>query len=135
MKYFNLLFILLFVVSAFLQLDDQDSLLWAAIYLSGAVLCTLSIFKKGSVLLFSIALLTYLTYAVVLFFIPDGVWTWVSDHGAENIAQGMKVTKPWIENTREFFGLIILAAVTALNLIQQRKKLKSKRSNPDKIKT
>ncbi|WP_083961706.1 transmembrane 220 family protein [Salinimicrobium terrae] len=125
MKYFNLLFAIVFIASAFLQLNDLDPLLWFAIYLSGAVICILSILQKGSVLLFTVALLAYLIYAVVLFFNPDGVWTWLSDYEAENITQGMKVTKPWIENTREFFGLIILTAVTALNIIQQRRKIKS----------
>ena len=125
MKYFNLLFFIIFIASAYLQLNDVNPLLWIIIYLSGAVLCMISIFKKRSTLLFAIALLGYLVYAVILFFAPNGVWTWLSDHNAENIAQGMKVTKPWIENTREFFGLLILAAVTGLNLVQQRKKLRS----------
>ena len=122
MKYANLLFIILFIVSAYLQLNDADPFLWVVLYLSGAVLCTLAIFRKGSFLLFALALLIYLGYAVILVFAPDGVWTWFNDYNAENIAQGMKATKPWIENTREFFGLLILAVVTGLNLIQQRRK-------------
>jgi len=121
MKYFNLLFTILFIVSAWLQLNDADPLLWITIYLSGALLCILSIVGKGSVLLFTLALVAYLSYAVIFFISEDGVWAWLTDHKAENIAQGMKVTKPWIENTREFFGLIILAAVTGLNLLQLKK--------------
>ena len=135
MKYFNLLFTLIFIASAYLQFNDVDPLLWVAIYLSGAFLCTLSIFRKGSILLFTVALLTYLVYAVILFFAPDGVWTWLSGYNAENIAQSMKATKPWIENTREFFGLIILAAVTGVNLIQRREKVRSNLQNPEKTET
>ncbi len=45
---------------------------------------------------YTIALLTYLVYATIIFFAPDGVWKWISEHDAENIAQGMKPTKPWI---------------------------------------
>ena len=126
MKYIKLLFSIIFIASAYLQLNDADPLLWVIIYLSGAVLCTLSIFQKENVLLFAIALLTYIIYAVVLFFTPDGVWTWLYVHNAENIAQDMKAIRPWIENTREFFGLIILAAVTGLNLVRQRRILKAK---------
>lgn len=129
MKYFNLFFIIIFVASAYLQLNDEDPLLWIIIYLSGAILCTLSIFQKGNALLFTVALLSYLLYAVILFVSKDGVWTWLIDYKAENIAQEMKVTKPWIENTREFFGLIILAAVTGLNLIQRQKGSKSNTPN------
>ena len=121
MKYFNLLFAVIFIASAYLQLNDADPLLWVAIYLSGAILCTLSIFYKGNDLLFKIALFAYLFYAVILLFAPNGVWTWFNEYDAENIAQSMKVTRPWIENTREFFGLLILAAVTALNIIQRRR--------------
>jgi hypothetical protein len=124
MKYINLLFILLFLASAFLQLNDEDPLLWTAIYLSGAGLCTLSVLKKGNSLLFKVGLFIYLLYASILFFAPNGVWMWFSEHDAENIAQGMKVSKPWIENTREFFGLIILAAVTAINLYRWQKEQK-----------
>lgn len=123
MKYFNLLFTIIFIASAYLQLNDEDPLLWVVIYLSGAIICTLSVFHKDNILLFTIALLSYLVYAILLFISPDGVWTWLSDYNAENITQGMKTTKPWIENTREFFGLIILATVTAINLIQRRRKL------------
>lgn len=130
MKYLNLLFALIFTASAYLQLNDVDPLLWVIIYLSGAFLCTFAIFGKGSISLFTVALIIYLVYAVILFFAQDGVWTWLNDYKAENIAQGMKATKPWIENTREFFGLIILAAVTALNLIQRRRKLRSNPENP-----
>ena len=125
MKYFNLLFTIIFIVSAYLQLNDVDPLLWVVIYLSGAVLCILSIFGKGSTLLFSVALLAFLAYAMILFIVPNGVWSWLLDYNAENIAQSMKATKPWIENTREFFGLIILAFVTGLNLLQQRRRRKS----------
>lgn len=122
MKYFNLLFAIIFVALAFLQLNDEDPLLWIVIYLSGATLCTLSISQKGSSFLFIVALIAYLIYAVVLFFVPDGVWAWLNDYNSENIARGMKATKPWIEYTREFFGLLVLAAVTAFNLIQRRRK-------------
>ena len=132
MKYFNLLFAIIFVVSAFVQLNDVDPLLWIAIYLSGAVLCVLSIFHKGSILLFTVALLAYLIYAVILFFAQNGVWIWLTEYNAENIAQEMQATKPWIEHTREFFGLVILAAVTGVNLIQEREKDTIKPSTSDR---
>jgi hypothetical protein len=39
------------------------------------------------------------------FFGRDGVWDWMNKHNAEDIAATMKAEKPWIEETREFFGL------------------------------
>ena len=34
----------------------------------------------------------------------------------------MKATKPWIEETREFFGLVILIIVLAVNLWYAKKR-------------
>jgi hypothetical protein len=33
----------------------------------------------------------------------------------------MKATKPWIENTREFGGLLIIALVTSINILKHKK--------------
>jgi hypothetical protein len=46
---------------------------------------------------------------------------WAEEHHAENIAQSMKATKPWIEETREFFGLLILISVLCVNMVWLRK--------------
>ena len=124
MKYINLVFILLFIASAFLQFNDEDPLFWITVYLSGAVLCTLSIFRKTNFLLFAIVLLTYLVYATILFFAPDGVWSWYHEHSAESITGSMSDKKPWIEATREFFGLLILALAVFLNLIIRKNNIK-----------
>jgi hypothetical protein len=42
MKVFNILFFILFVLSAALQYNDPDPWLWMPIYLYGAVLCWLA---------------------------------------------------------------------------------------------
>jgi hypothetical protein len=47
-------------------------------------------------------------------------------HNAENIAHTMKAETPWIEETREFFGLIILIAVLLMNYFYGRRKAKMK---------
>jgi len=46
-----------------------------------------------------------------------GVVNWFAEHDAENIVQTMKATKPWIEETREFFGLLILIVVFGINYV------------------
>ena len=61
-------------------------------------------------------LVIYSVYALYLFFSDSGVLSWMTEHDSENIAQGMKATKPWIEKTREFFGLMILITVIVLNM-------------------
>lgn len=47
----------------------------------------------------------------------DGVISWATEHEAENIAQSMKATRPWIESTREFFGLLIILVSILANYI------------------
>jgi hypothetical protein len=59
---------------------------------------------------------------VFLLFISNGVFTWYSDYEAENISETMKTEKPWIENIREFFGLIILAFAIRINLLMHKRK-------------
>ena len=115
MRIFNLLFCVLFIVSAALQYNDPDPYLWIPIYLFGAVLCWLAfreVFYPKAFLYGSIA---FALYAIYLFFEKDGVADWLSDHNAENIAASMQASKPWIEATREFFGLFILIVVFLMN--------------------
>jgi hypothetical protein len=55
----------------------------------------------------------------------DGVISWATEHHAENLVQTMKATKPWIENTREFGGLVIIVVVLGLNYLNARKQSSS----------
>ncbi|WP_291402471.1 transmembrane 220 family protein [Daejeonella sp.] len=120
MKIFNLVFCLLFIVSAGLQYNDPDPYLWIPIYLIGALISFKAfqgVFFPRLSFLFSGLLFIYSIY---LFFDRYGVLTWIVDHQAENIAGSMKATTPWIEETREFFGLIILIIMTMANYIHLR---------------
>ncbi|MGN6494259.1 MAG: transmembrane 220 family protein [Agriterribacter sp.] len=115
MKILNLIFCFLFIVSAALQYNDPDPYLWMPIYLFGAAACGLAFRNKFYPKVYVVATLLFLGYAVYLFVIKDGVWDWMTQHNAENIAETMKAEKPWIEDTREFFGLAILIALLMIN--------------------
>ena len=121
MKIFNIIFVFIFIVFAALQYNDPDPYIWMPIYLLGAYLCYQAIYKKYNRLLYIIGLVAYVGYAVYLFFDKQGVLDWAGEHHAENIAQSMKATKPWIEETREFGGLLILITVLLINMIWLRK--------------
>lgn len=121
MKVFNLIFIVLFIISAALQYNDPDPYIWIPLYLYGAFVCYRALQKKHNPVLYFIGLTIYTVYAVYLFFEKGGVLSWATDHDAENIAQSMKATKPWIEETREFGGLLILIIVLIVNMILLRK--------------
>jgi hypothetical protein len=77
--------------------------------------------KKYPAVLYFIGLAFYSVYAILLLFDKNGVLNWLTEHNAENIAQSMKATRPWIEAAREFFGLLIIIAVLVVNLIWMKK--------------
>ncbi len=117
MKVLNIIFIVLFIVSAALQYNDPDPYIWIPIYLYAALLCYLAIQGKYKPILYFIGLVVYGAYAIYLFFDKTGVMNWATEHDAENIAQGMKATQPWIEETREFFGLVVVIAALIINMV------------------
>jgi hypothetical protein len=122
MKLFNIFFIVLFVFSAALQYNDPDPWLWMPLYLYGAWLCWMAYRKQYRPVLFITGLVVYSVYAIYLLFDADGVLSWIKEHEAENIVQTMKATKPWIEETREFFGLLLLIIALAVNTVWLRRK-------------
>lgn len=115
MKIFNITFIIYFIIAAALQYNDPDPYVWIPIYLYAAYLCYMAIRKKYYPVLYYMGLTIYSAYAVYLFFDKSGVLNWVNEHHSENIVQSMKATKPWIEETREFFGLCIVIIVLLIN--------------------
>jgi hypothetical protein len=116
MKVLNLLFIALFLFSAVVQYNDPDPYLWMPIYLYGAALCFLALRKKYNIALYIIGLVTYSGLAIYHFVGDTGVLAWMTSYGAESLTQSMKATKPWIEETREFLGLILLIAAVTANM-------------------
>jgi general stress protein CsbA len=136
MKIFNIFFCLVFILFAGLQYNDPDPYVWMPIYLYTAVLCFLAARKKFHRGAYLIGILVYLVYATYLFFDKYGVMDWATNHNAENIAQTMKATKPWIEETREFFGLFILIIVLLVNYTYASQRIEKKtRKKMMKIKT
>jgi hypothetical protein len=74
--------------------------------------------------LISIAFFTL--YAIYKIFDQNGLIDWVNIHHAENIAETMKAEKPWVEESREFFGLVIIICVLVTNYFYGKKIIKSK---------
>ena len=115
MKVFNFIFCFLFVVSAALQYNDPDPYIWIPIYLIGAVICFQASRGKNYPVFTLLLSALFIIYDLYLFFDKFGVLSWLNEHNAENIAGSMKASAPWIEETREFFGLLILIIVLMLN--------------------
>jgi hypothetical protein len=121
MKTFNYIFSGLFVVCALLQINDPDPYLWIPIYGYVALVCFLDARGKYDAFAHIGTLIFCFFFGLKLFFAIDGVMAWFNQHQAESLVQGMKATKPWIEQSREFGGLLIISIVIGINMFFNRK--------------
>jgi hypothetical protein len=120
MKFFNIFFCIVFILFAVVQYNDPDPFLWVPIYLYPALLCFLKFIQKPiPSLAYWAGFLVFGVYAIYKMFDTNGIINWVQFHNASNIVSTMKVEKPWIEESREFFGLVIILIVLGINYIKK----------------
>lgn len=121
---FNIIFAVLFLGFAALQYNDPDPYLWVPIYMGMVVTCLLAIKNRHYKTLTFILAAVYVLYAAIL---SPAVLTWwqSSDRGLlfDDLA---KMQFPYIEETREFLGLMICLGVLAANYYYFGKRLRSK---------
>ena len=113
----NVLFFLAFVAFAYVNANDKDAWLWVSIYMLAAICCGLAIFKKYYPSIYLVLISFYLVYAIILFFAKDGVRDWITKYNRESIVESMQATKPYIEKTREFFGLLVISVALVINYL------------------
>jgi hypothetical protein len=111
----NIIFCLAFAAFAYVNLNDPDAWLWVSIYLVASICCGLASFQKYFPLVYLFAIGFYLIYAIRLFLMEDGVKDWIFKYKRASIVETMQATKPYIERTREFFGLLIISGALAIN--------------------
>ena len=63
--------------------------------------------------------LVFAVYAIYKMFDTNGIIDWVQFHNASNIASTMKAEQPWVEESREFFGLVIILIVLGINYFKE----------------
>jgi len=124
MKIFNIGFCIVFVLFAAVQYNDPDPYIWMPIYLYSAALCWLAFKNKFYPSAYLLGIAVYGVYATYKIFDQNGLIDWMTKHHAENIAETMKAGKPWIEETREFFGLVILIVVLLIDYAYAKGKTK-----------
>ena len=115
MKAFNIVFCILFVISAALQYNDVDPYLWIPIYLYGAWLCYMAARNRYPSAAYFYGIIVYLALIVYFLVFKHGVVDWFQHHPAQDLVKTMKAGKPWIEETREVMGLTILVVVLAVD--------------------
>lgn len=106
MRYLAIFFALLFALSAALQLNDPDPVLWFLAYAAVAVLLGMAAFGRFNRPFTAVLLLVLTVW--LLTFVPDFV-VWVR-MGMPTIVGGMKAEEPHIELVREFGGLFLTVA-------------------------
>ena len=119
MKYLYLLLGLIFISFAVVQYNDPDPYIWAPYYLVIALICFFRYKDKGPTWL--VKAMLGLTVAWAASYIPD-VFSWWKE-GMPSIASSMKAESPYIENMREFLGLVVsLLTLIPVYLHQKRTK-------------
>jgi len=126
MKVLNIFLTIIFLICAALQYNDPDPYIWIPIYLYAAVCCWLAARGRFYPKAYLLGTFVYLIYAAYLFFDKNGVISWAEEHNAESLVTTMKATEPWIEETREFGGLLIAMAGLMINYFYARKVIKVK---------
>ena len=106
-KIVSIILFLLFAAFAYLQLNDPDPTKWVIIYGVVAIICLLQVFniesKKGNLMILVVLAIFSLIY------IP-GFYEWITTPNKDEIFGEMVYDKPYIEETREFLGLVIAMA-------------------------
>jgi len=103
-KILQLFFSLLMVVFAYLQLNDPDPFLWVLIYLLVALMLGFSAFGKRNKIVFWGLIGSMLIAMAIL---SPGLWQWIRYEPAEDLLYGMSPDRMYIEESREFLGLLI----------------------------
>lgn len=115
MKLLNLVLAALFLLFAFVQINDPDPVLWILIYGAMAVACIFAAFGRYYPLITSALLIAFLAYS---FFYVSGVMEWLNSEDKSMLFDDIaKMQYPYIEESREFLGLFICIAVLVMHLL------------------
>ncbi len=113
MKIFNIVFAILFLGFAALQYNDPDPFVWISIYMAMVVVCVLAVRHLNYKILNLVLAIVYIGYAAILS--PALLTWWQSEDRSLLFDDLAKMQFPYIEETREFLGLVICLSVLAIN--------------------
>lgn len=108
---------LIFLLFAFFQWNDVDSMKWIIYYILVAAMCFFSFFEVNKKLYILALLVFSVVWLLTLF---PSAWSWVQD-GMPSIVSSMKASSPYIELVREFLGLLISMLVLLLLFFLEKK--------------
>jgi hypothetical protein len=118
MKIANLVLAAMFVVFAFLQVNDPDPVVWILIYGVMAVVCVLAAFRRHYIIVYVVLIVIYMAYAHSSW---PSILRWLrSDDKAMLFDNVAKMQNLYIEESREFLGLMICVVVLIINALLAR---------------
>ena len=119
MRIVNFLLAAMFVLFAFVQVNDPDPVIWILIYGIMAVFCIMAIFEFYPKKFMIGVLVLYALYSIV--YLP-GLAQWLrSDNKADLFDNIAKMENLYIEESRESLGLFICIIVLVFYLVRSRK--------------
>jgi hypothetical protein len=109
MKILKIFFAVLFLLFALVQINDPDPLLWIIVYGSMMVVSVMSIYHRYPTRFMVIMASGFLIMTVLYF---EGFRTWLDSSDRSLLFDDLaKMQFPYIEEAREFLGLLICLAV------------------------
>jgi hypothetical protein len=118
MKAVNLILALMFLLFAFLQINDPDPILWIAIYGAMAVVCIVAAFRYYIKPLHWVLLVGFIVYMVILL---PGIKEWMAQPDKSILFDDvLKMEYPYIEESREFLGLLICVIVLIVQMVRSK---------------
>ena len=120
MRILNFILAVMFLIFAFVQINDPDPVIWILIYGVMAVTCIMAIFEfyPAKVMIGLLVILVIYSFT----YLP-GVMEWLQkDNKALLFDDIAKMQYPYIEQAREFLGLMICVGVLIFYITRARKK-------------
>ena len=116
-KIINILLASLFALFAYFQINDPDALSWVFLYGYVAVMAGMAAFNRTN---WALLIPGIIIFALYFLYLTPSVVDWMS---SDDSLVGVEMTddKPYIEKTREAFGLLMGLTVLVFVMIQKRK--------------
>lgn len=115
----NFLLAAMFLVFAAVQINDPDPILWILIYGSMAVFAIMAIFEFYPRKILIGIIIVFALYSLVYW---QGVMEWARQDDKSLLFDDVaKMQYPYIEEAREFLGLLICIVVLAVYVIRSRR--------------
>lgn len=109
MKIVKIFFAVLFLLFAVVQFNDPDPLLWIIVYGSMMVVSIMSIYERYPTRIMVVMASGFLIMTILYF---DGFNDWLKSPDRSLLFDDLaKMQFPYIEEAREFLGLLICLAV------------------------